>query len=100
MPNAAYPEERLTLARRRSVYTPLGDWLHGQAHARHAREYTRSELVRHVGLVPVTVTGRHFYRSAGNRAAHARLAKVLIDAIARKAPTVGPSLVVVARRPQ
>jgi 2-polyprenyl-3-methyl-5-hydroxy-6-metoxy-1,4-benzoquinol methylase len=101
-PNAAYLRNRLTLARGRSVYTPLVDWLHGQPHARHAREYTRSELeslIRHVGLAPVAVTSRHFYRAGGNRAPHARLAKVLIDMIARRVPTLGPTLIVVARRP-
>jgi 2-polyprenyl-3-methyl-5-hydroxy-6-metoxy-1,4-benzoquinol methylase len=80
-PNAASLGNRLKLALGRSVYTPLGDWLHGQPHARHARVYTRSELEAFgfpVGLEPVAVTGRLFYRSAGNRAAHARLAKVLI----------------------
>jgi 2-polyprenyl-3-methyl-5-hydroxy-6-metoxy-1,4-benzoquinol methylase len=101
-PNAAYVKKRFELLLGRSVYTPLRDWLHGLPHARHAREYTRSELeslVQHAGLAPMVVTGRHFYRAAGDRAPHARVAKVLIDAIARRIPTLGPSLVVVARRP-
>lgn len=101
-PNAAYLRNRVKLAIGRSVYTPLGDWLHGEPHARHAREYTRSELVsvvRHAGLDPVAVTGRHFYRSSGNQAPHARAAKTLLDLVARRIPTLGPSLVVVARRP-
>lgn len=101
-PNAAYLRSRISLLLGRSVYTPLGDWLYGLPHARHAREYTCAELeslVQHVGLAPVTMIGRHFYRAAGNRARHARLAKALIDAVARAAPTLGPTLVVVARRP-
>src|SRR5438874_1182331 len=65
-PNAAYLRNRLRLVLGRSVYTSLSDWLHGLPHARHAREYTVSELesvVRHAGLELETVTGRHFYRT-------------------------------------
>ena len=101
-PNAAYVRNRLDLLRGRSVYTPLRDWLHGLPHARHAREYTRSELeelIRQAGLTSVSVTGRHFYRSGGNRSLHARLAKRIVDSVSRKVPTLGPSLVIVARRP-
>lgn len=101
-PNAAYLRNRLMLLRGRSVYTPLRDWLHGLPHARHAREYTKLELevlIREAGLTPVSVTARHFYRSGGNRTVHARLAKAVVDAIARRVPTLGPSLIVVARRP-
>ena len=101
-PNAAYIRKRLGLALGRSVYTPIGDWLHGLPHARHAREYTRSELellVRHAGLEPVLVTGRHFYRTGGNRSAPARFGKALVDELAQRMPTLGPALIVVARRP-
>jgi SAM-dependent methyltransferase len=101
-PNAAYVRNRVRLVLGRSVYTPMRDWLHGLPHARHAREYTRSELellVRHAGLEPVLVTGRHFYRTGGRRSALARTSKLLIDGIARRVPTLGPTLVVAARRP-
>lgn len=100
-PNAAYIKNRLRLALGRSVYTPLSDWLYGLPHARHAREYTRSELealIRHAGLEPVLVTSRHFYRAAGSQSRRARVAKAAIDAMARRAPSLGPSLIVVARR--
>jgi SAM-dependent methyltransferase len=101
-PNAAYVRNRMRLMAGRSVYTPMRDWLHGLPHARHAREYTRSELellISHAGLEPVVVTGRHFYRTGGRRSLAARTAKLLIDAIAQRAPTLGPTLVVAARRP-
>lgn len=100
-PNAAYVRKRWQLLRGRSIYTPLGDWLHGLPHARHAREYTREELetlVRSAGLEPVLVTSRHFYRQGGRRSLPARLGKATIDLLARVAPTLGPALVVVARR--
>jgi 2-polyprenyl-3-methyl-5-hydroxy-6-metoxy-1,4-benzoquinol methylase len=100
-PNAAYLKNRLRLALGRSVYTPLGDWLHGLPHARHAREYTASELltlVRHTGFEPALTTGRHFYRSGGSRSARDRLAKAAIDRLARRVPSLGPALVVAARR--
>jgi 2-polyprenyl-3-methyl-5-hydroxy-6-metoxy-1,4-benzoquinol methylase len=101
-PNAAYVRNRVRLALGGSVYTPIGDWLYGLPHARHAREYTRPELellVRHVGLEPVLVTGRHFYRTGGSRSVSARFGKALVDELARRIPTLGPALVVVARRP-
>ncbi len=100
-PNAAYIRKRVKLALGGSVHTPLQDWLYGLPHARHAREYTLAELdtlVRRAGLEPVLVTSRHFYRHAGSQSLSARAGKALIDAVARRAPTLGPSLVVVARR--
>ncbi len=101
-PNAAYVRNRLRLALGRSVYTPLDDWLYGEPHARHAREYTLAELdalVRGAGLEPVLMTGRHFYRRTGRQTLGSRVAKELINLVARQAPTFGPSLAVVARRP-
>lgn len=101
-PNAAYLRKRLALVLGRSVYSPLPDWTWGEPHARHAREYTRSELewlLAHVGLETVFVTGRHFYRGSGRIGKVWGLAKTVVDATARLAPTLGPSLVVVARRP-
>lgn len=100
-PNAAYLRNRLNLALGRSVYTPLHDWLYGEPHARHAREYTVRELetlVESAGLQRVLVAGRHFYRHTGDQALGSRAAKELINLVARVAPMLGPSLVVVARR--
>jgi hypothetical protein len=100
-PNAAYLRNRVQLALGRSVHTRLEDWLFGVPHARHAREYTRAELellVRHAGLDPVLVTSRHFYTDGGDRSPFARVGKRLVDEIARRRPSLGPSMVVVARR--
>jgi SAM-dependent methyltransferase len=100
-PNAAYIRNRVRLALGRSVYTPMVDWLYGLPHARHAREYTVGELellVRQAGLEPVRVIGRHFYRTGGSRTLLDRAAKAVIGRVARTAPTLGPALVVVARR--
>lgn len=101
-PNAAYIRNRLLLARGRSVYTPLHDWLYGLPHARHAREYTFEELdglLRHVRLEPVVVTSRHFYLAGGSRSLRARIGKRAVDLVARVVPTLGPAIVVIARRP-
>ena len=100
-PNAAYVRNRVWLAFGRSVYTPLTDWIYGLPHARHAREYTRSELdvlVRHSRLEPVFFTSRHFYRAGGSRTTRSRLAKLAVDGLARVVPTLGPELIMVARR--
>jgi len=101
-PNAAYVLNRIRILAGRSVYTPLNDWLYGLPHARHAREYTKGELellVRHAGLEPVTVTGRHFYLSGGRRSPVRKAVKHVVDVLARVRPSLGPALVVVARRP-
>ena len=101
-PNAAYLRNRVRLALGRSVYTPLHDWLYGEPHARHAREYTLFELetlVRSAGLELVLAAGRHFYRHTGQQTLGSRASKELINFVARHAPTIGPSLIVVARRP-
>ena len=63
-PNAAYILNRVKLLCGKSAYSSVNDWLYGLPHARHAREYTKSELeliVRHVGFEPVSIDGRHFY---------------------------------------
>ena len=101
-PNAAYLLNRIRLATGKSVYTPLPDWLYGLPHARHAREYTVrevKELVSHAGLDTVLVTSRHFYRSRGSLASLPRIGKSAISVVARLMPTLGPAIVVVARRP-
>jgi len=100
-PNAAYVRNRVRLLLGRSVYTPMADWLYGLPHAQHAREYTVSELellVRHAGLEPTCITSRHFYSTGGSRRAFDRAAKTLVDQMARVAPTLGPTLILVARR--
>ena len=67
-PNAAYVRNRVRLAFGHSVYGRLTDWLGGDPHARHAREYTRWELeflVRHAGFEIELLAGRHFYVEMG-----------------------------------
>jgi len=101
-PNAASIENRVKLLCGKSVYSSLNDWLHGIPHARHAREYTKSELelvVHHVGFELVSIEGRHFYRRHGNRSLPALLGKALINATAKRWPTLGPAFVVAAHRP-
>ena len=100
-PNSAYIVNRARLLLGRSVYTPLIDWKFGVPHARHAREYTFdeiAELMADAGLLVEETLSRHFHREAGRRSLSARVAKRLIDRMARLRPTVGPSIVV-ARRP-
>ena len=102
-PNAAYIRNRLALLVGRTVHTNLTDWMFGEPHARHAREYTRSELellVHEAHLELALLASRHFYTILGSRTLGARVAKRLIDRLARWRPSLGPSLVVVARRPQ
>jgi 2-polyprenyl-3-methyl-5-hydroxy-6-metoxy-1,4-benzoquinol methylase len=102
-PNAAQVLNRLRLLAGHSVYTPLHDWLHGLPHARHAREYTAAELtalVRHAGLELVQLQSRHFFIGVGRRRGGvARAIKHAIDLLGRARPSLGPTLVVVARRP-
>ena len=74
-PNAASPQRRVQLVRGRSVYTPMVDWLFGVPHARHAREYTATELrelIVHADLELVSLEGRHFHQTKGRQGATAR----------------------------
>lgn len=99
-PNAAYVMKRFRLMAGRSVATGLADWIGGLPHARHAREYTVGEalqLFEYVGFVPVLMTGRHFYKDRGGRAA--RLVKTAVDLMSQARPTLGPTIVAVAERP-
>lgn len=101
-PNAAYVRQRIRLLLGRSVHTPIVDWMFGLPHARHAREYTFPEverLLRHAGLEPIIATSRHFYRAGGGTGRVALLAKALVSVVARIRPTLGPTVVVVARKP-
>jgi SAM-dependent methyltransferase len=98
-PNAAYLVNRMQLLRGRSVATPLPDWIGGLPHARHAREYTFSEvreLMATAGLRVVHAESRHFHLGTGTAAK--RAAKAGIDLLARMRPTLGPMIVVVAQR--
>ncbi len=102
-PNAASPQRRMQLLRGRSVYTPMVDWLFGLPHARHAREYTASELrevIAHAELELVSLQGRHFHRKSGRQGGIARAAKGLVDTLGRLSPTLGANLAIVARRPR
>jgi SAM-dependent methyltransferase len=101
-PNAAYVGNRVRLALGRNVATPLPDWIGGVPHARHAREYTfdeARELMRQAGLEPTLVTSRHLHVHSGRSSPASRAIKTAIGVIARARPTLGPALVIVARRP-
>lgn len=102
-PNAAYVMNRLRLLGGRTVYTSLDDWIAGLPHARHAREYTFSEVRRlldHVGFEVVLAQSRHFYRQYGRSGTLGRAAKLVLDGLARVRGPLGPAIVVVARRPE
>lgn len=98
-PNAAYLRNRLRLLAGHSTATPLMDWVGGLPHARHAREYTFSEieeLMRLAGLRIVFAGSRHFHAAEGS--APKRAAKYVLDRVARTLPTLGPQIIVVAER--
>lgn len=98
-PNAAYLRNRIQLLMGRSTATPLADWIDGVPHARHAREYTFSEvekLMHGAGLRIVRQESRHFHLSEGSRAK--RVAKRGAALIACVRPSLGPQIVVVAVR--
>ncbi len=99
-PNAAYVRNRVDLLLGRSVYTPLPDWIAGVPHARHAREYLFSEIdevMQRVGLDVVYRTSRHFHLDGGS--GPKRVAKRALNELARRRPTMGPQIVMVAQRP-
>lgn len=99
-PNAAYLRNRLDLLVGRSVYTPMPDWVGGVPHARHAREWLFSEVdeaMRIAGFEIEVRQGRHFHLDGGNPSK--RLVKRGINAVATIRPTLGPQIVIVARRP-
>lgn len=101
-PNSAYIRNRVQLMLGRSVATKLSDWIGGLPFARHAREYTFDEvehLIRHAGLEPILVTGRHLHVASGRTSLRSVVLKRVIDRIAQIRPSLGPSIVVVARRP-
>lgn len=99
-PNAAYLRNRVALTLGRSVYTPLPDWIAGVPHARHAREYLFSEvddLMRRTGFEVDYRVGRHFHLHGGSRPK--QLAKHAVNTLAKVRPTLGPQIVMVARKP-
>ncbi len=101
-PNATYVGNRVRLARGQNIATPLRDWIDGVPLARHSREYTFREidyLLRRAGLQPVLVMGRHLHITSGRTSRGAQVLKRVVDRIARLRPTMGPAIVVVARRP-
>jgi SAM-dependent methyltransferase len=102
-PNSAYIVNRLRLLAGRTVHTSLADWIGGLPHARHAREYTFSEinhLLAHVGFRVLSQSSRHFYLDTGRTGLGSHVGKVVLDRIARARPTLGPSIIVVAERPR
>jgi SAM-dependent methyltransferase len=102
-PNAASLQNRLRLVFGKSVHTPLGDWMFGLPHARHAREYTATELrqlVIRAGLEVVHFDARHFYIRTGRQGRSAVAIKRALDVLARVRPSLGPGLVLLARRPE
>jgi 2-polyprenyl-3-methyl-5-hydroxy-6-metoxy-1,4-benzoquinol methylase len=101
-PNAASLQNRARLLLGRSVHTPLRDWMYGLPHARHAREYTMSELmelVREAGLEVVRIYGRHFYVRSGRRGTLAVAAKRTLNRLASLRPSLGSGLALLAVRP-
>jgi SAM-dependent methyltransferase len=101
-PNSARLQNRVHLVVGKTVHTPLHDWMYGLPHARHAREYTLGEtreLVECARLEIELLETRHFYLSGGRRSPGARIAKRGIALFARARPTLGPSILLLARRP-
>jgi SAM-dependent methyltransferase len=100
-PNAAYLRNRVDLLRGRSVYTPLQDWIGGVIHARHAREYLFGEVDQALGMAGLDVvvrTSRHFHVEGGP--GPKRVVKRGLNELAKRRPTLGPQIVVVARKPE
>ncbi len=98
-PNAAYLLNRVRALRGESTGSSLRDWMYGVPHARHAREYTFGEIhsiLNEVGLRIERSESRHFHVRAGRRGAVNLAVKYGMDLIARKRPTLGPQIVVVA----
>jgi SAM-dependent methyltransferase len=101
-PNAAYLGNRIRLAAGRNPATGLADWIGGVPFARHAREYTLAEmrqLLTYAQLDPILMTSRHMHVNSGRTSNLAKLGKRAIDFLAAARPTLGPGLVVIARKP-
>jgi SAM-dependent methyltransferase len=101
-PNAAYLVNRVRCLAGRSISSSLPDWIGGIPHARHAREYTFSEvheLVETVGLRVVSSSSRHFYLDSGRTDLIGRSGKRALSELALRRPSFGPAIIVVAERP-
>ena len=99
-PNAAYLMNRLRLLRGGTVHTQLDDWIGGVPHARHAREYLFSEVERCMQLAGLEVeysTSRHFH--VDDPSTSRRMVKQALDRMSVARPTLGPMIVMVARKP-
>nr|WP_255427691.1 class I SAM-dependent methyltransferase [Yimella sp. cx-51] len=99
-PNAASLMSRLRVLRGGSTYTAMPDWVGGVIHARHAREWLFSEIdeaMQIAGLEIVERNSRHFHTEDSNRLRAG--AKLMLDRLARVRPTLGPQILIVARRP-
>jgi SAM-dependent methyltransferase len=100
-PNAAYVVNRFRALKGEAIASPLPDWISGVPHARHAREYTFPEvdqLMAHAGLKVISAESRHFHLDSGRTSASARAVKTVIAALAKRRPTLGPQIIVVAER--
>lgn len=102
-PNAAYLVRRLRLLVGHTVHSPLEDWIGGLPHARHAREYTFSEvryLLEHSGLGVVYERSGHFHVRSGRTSRANVWTKLLLQRVGEVRPTLGAAIVVVAERPE
>lgn len=101
-PNAAYLMNRIRAVQGKSVATPLSDWIGGVPHARHAREYTFAEvleLMSLAGLRVISASSEHFHLDTGRVGALSRVGKRALSLLARRRPTFGPQIIIVAERP-
>jgi SAM-dependent methyltransferase len=102
-PNSAYVINRLRLLAGKNVSSSLPDWIGGVPHARHAREYTFGEvrdLMTYAGLDVVSATSHHFYLDSGRQGVISSAGKQLVSRLGGLRPSLGPSIIVVAERPQ
>jgi SAM-dependent methyltransferase len=101
-PNSAYVVNRLRVALGRSIAGSLDDWIAGEPYARHAREYTFAEMkkmMEYAGLDVVSMKSRHFHLHSG-RGGGWSLAKRFLDWLGRLRPSLGSSIIIVARAPK
>jgi SAM-dependent methyltransferase len=99
-PNAAYVMNRIRLLRGGTVHTPLDDWIAGVPHARHAREYLFPEVERCMAIAGLQIeysTSRHFHTEDASSVR--RAVKQGLNRMSIVRPTLGPMIVMVARKP-